>query len=271
MAKVSKATKKLILLSQIDEPAGVVRLEINAGEISELAASIKEVGLLQEILVRPVGDRYEIVFGHRRYLACRSLNWAKMGATVREISDIECALLRATENVHRKDLSPIEEAAVYQDLHETHKLNYDQIGKRMGKSPGVVKRRLDLLKMPPQLQKAVHAKLIFITVAEELWRIRDLAQLDYYLGYAIDHGVTKEVARSWVDDWQKQSRGAELAGAEGSPLPSPSMEAPTYTPCHICYRPVKAGEGVGLMACRSCWNKIEVAKYEQAELSKGGD
>ena len=271
MRKVSKATTKMILLSQIDEPAGVIRLEIDAVEIAELAASIKEVGLLQEVLVRPVGDRYEIVFGHRRFLACRSLDLLKIKASVREISDVECALLRATENVHRKDLSPIEEAAVYKDLFDTHHLSFDQIGKRMGKSPGVVKRRLNLLKMPAQLQKAIHEKLISYTVAEELCRIKDPAQLDYYLGYGIDHGITKEVARQWVDEWYKQVRGRESAGEGGDTPPLPSLGAPTYTPCHICYSPVKAGEGVGLMACRSCWSKIEAAQYEQAQQSKGGD
>lgn len=271
MAKVSKATTKMILLSQIDEPAGVVRFEIAQPEIAELSESIREVGLLQEILIRPVADRYEIVFGHRRFLAVRSLNLPKIRASVRDISDQECALLRATENVQRKDLTPIEEAAIYQDLHETHNLNYDQIGKRMGKTPGVVKRRLDLLKMPGRLQQAVHGKTVSITVAEELSRIKDPAQLDYYLGYAIDHGVTMMVARGWVDDWQAQVRGSGAGTEAGSPLASPSREAPTYTSCHICFSPVETGKGVGLMACRSCYAKIQAAQYEQAESEKGGE
>jgi len=259
MAKVSKAITRKIPLDQIDEPKGIIRLEIDPGELADLAESIREVGLLQPIIVRPDAARFEIVFGHRRYLAHKILEARKIECIVRDLSDVDCALARAAENLQRVGLSPVEEAAIYADLRDNHNLNYDQIGKRMGKSPTVVRRRLDLLKMPPQLQKAVHAKLINYSVAEELWSLGDTSAIDYYLDFAIENGATRDVVRAWVKDWKDRKRRAVSAGDESGEVQSPAEPRPIYVACDICLGSMELGKETIYRCCPDCADRIRQA------------
>lgn len=269
MAKALRPVVKLLKMDLIDEPVGVIRLEIDQGEVEDLARSIEQVGLLQPIGVRKVGDRFEIVDGHRRYLAHKALKREVIACFVRAVDDLECALARATENLGRVNLSPIEEAAIYIDLLDTHGLTCDEIGKRMSKSPGVVKRRLDLLKMPPQLQTAVHIKAISYGVAEELWRLGDIGSIDYYLGYAIDHGVTVAVARQWVRDHRRSERTQKNDIEGGRGAYSPLESTPTYISCDLCQGPLDVREIVNIKLCPNCFEGTKEA-VRGAVKSKGG-
>lgn len=243
----------------IDEPRGRVRLEIDPQEVKELADSIAEVGLLQPIVVRGVDSRFEIVAGHRRFLACQLLGFSRIKALVRELDDTQTAFVRATENLRRVDLTPIEEAAIYADLRDNFGVSEEAIGKRMGVSPGVVKRRLDLLKMPPNLQQAIHKKQISYGVAEELWRITEVKMRDYYLGFAIDHGITVAVARGWVDDWKKSQRRVDSDVGPGGPPANPLEERPYYLTCEICFGPTKIQEAKNVTMCVGCLAQIQNA------------
>lgn len=252
----SSQTVKVISLDSIEEPGGVVRMEISTDAIAELAKSISEVGLLQPILLRPKDDRYEIVAGHRRYLAHLELGLDRIKAFVRDMTDQETAFCRATENLARVDLTPIEEAAIFSDLVNTHNMSYEQIGAKVGKSPALVKRRMDLLKMPPQLQKAVHQKSISISVAEELWTISDMTDLDYYLSFATEGGCTKEVARTWAKDWKdRKRRSNNNSVGGGSPL-APVESRPVYVSCDFCKGPMELGKETVLRVCPECMKTI---------------
>lgn len=259
MPKVSKPTIKMIPLEKIDEPAGRIRLDIDPEEIKSLAENIEAVGLLQHILVRPKGERFEIVAGHRRVLAFHKLGRKKIACVVQARSDVECALARASENLGRVDLSLVEEAAVYADLRDRCGLTVDEIGKYMSKSPGVVMRRLDLLKMPPQLQKAVHFKQIAYSVAEEFWSLGDEGAIDYYLSLAIEHGVTQKVARDWVKEFKDKKRRQEPGTVDGGGVASPLEPRPIYMPCDLCTGPFVLGEESRLCVCSNCIQLIKNA------------
>ena len=252
MVKASGLNAKNVEMDLIDEPKGVVRLEIDPGQVKGLAENIDEVGLLQPIIVRPDGERFEIVLGHRRYLAHKVLKARKIACIVRVLSDVECAIMRGTENVQRVDLSPIEEAAIYADLRDTHNLSHDQIGKKMGKSPGIVKRRLDLLKMPPHLQQAIHIKAINYSVAEELWSLGDNSAIDYFLGYAVDHGATQAVVRGWVKDWKDEQRRKQSGTGEGGGARAPMETRPVYVACDLCEGPMELGSETLFRTCPKC-------------------
>lgn len=256
MTKHLKAKIVEVDLSLIDEPTGIVRLDIDPEYISELAESISEEGLLQNILLAIKADRFEIVFGHCRFLACKKLGLSKIRAEIKEMTEDQIAIKRATENINRKNLSPLEEAATYFDLMETHHLSLEATAKRMGKKPGTVKRRMDILRMPPQLQQAVHKKQISITVAEELWPISDLTQLDYYLSFALEGGCTKSVARQWCKDWRDSQRRQPLAGGEGGQPPAVNEPRPTFITCDLCVGPVELGKNKMLQACPECYELI---------------
>lgn len=257
MRKSSKQTIKDLSLDLIDEPKGILRMEIDPGELEELAKSISEIDLLQPILVSPEGERFEIVFGHRRYLACQKLGLLKIRSIVREMTQQEIGIARATENINRADLTPLEEAATYKNLLTEYGLTLEQVAQKMSKSAGTIKRRMDLLKMPPQLQKAVHGKRISISVAEELWTIADMPELDYYLSFAVDGGCTKEVARTWAKEWRDKKRREATPGVEGGQGFAPSEPRPVYVACDLCTGAMEIGQETVLRVCPVCAETIK--------------
>jgi len=257
MARHSKQTIKDLELKVIDEPKGILRMDIDPGTIEELAQSISEIGLLQPILVAVDGERFELVFGHRRYLASKKLGLSSIKSIIRIMTQEEIGIARATENISRADLTPLEEATTYLNLIEEYGLTLEQTAQKMGKSAGTIKRRMDLLKMPPQLQKAVHSKSISISVAEELWTIADQADLNYYLSFAVDGGCTKEVARTWAKEWKDKKRRAENPGVEGVQTFAPTEPRPVYVACDLCTGPMEIGQETVLRLCPDCAKTIK--------------
>jgi len=264
MAKVSGPNAKRIPMDKIHEPGAVVRMDIDAEEIEKLADNIAEIGLLQAIMVRAVGGHFEIIDGHRRYLAHRLLERKTIDCSVVKMDDVECAVARGCANVWRLDITPIEEAAIYADLRDNHLLTIDQISKRMSKSAGIIKRRLDLLKMPSQLQKAVHIKAINYSVAEELWSLGDNSAIDYFLGYAVDHGATQAVVRGWVKDWKDEQRRKQSGTGGGGGDIAPMETRPVYVPCDLCLQSMELGSETLFRTCRKCTKLITNAVKGEA-------
>ena len=257
MVTKKRASVKDVKLEFIDEPKEIVRMDIDPDYIEELAQSISEIGLLQPILIAINGERYEIVAGHCRYLAHMKIGMTTIKAVVRQMSETEIGLARATENIARRDLTPIEEAATYKNLMEKYGLTIEKVSQKMGKTPGTIRRRMDLLRMPPMLQKAVHSKKISMTVAEELWPIADEASLDYYLMFAIENGCTREVARQWAKDWKDSVRRSKTADGEGGHVQTSIFEPrPTYVPCDLCQDPIELGKDKIFRCCPNCTGVI---------------
>lgn len=154
------------------------RERFDADQISELVASIREQGILQPILVRPIGgDRFEIVAGERRWRAAQQAGLHEVPVVVREFSDEEALQIAIIENVQRQDLSPIEEARAYKRLAEDWDHTQEQVAKLVGKSRPHVANLMRLLRLPAKVQAMInrgqlsmgHARaLIGNAAAEEL-------------------------------------------------------------------------------------------------------
>jgi len=259
MAGKKKDLVKMVEMGLIDEPEGVIRLDIDPEKIIELSESIKAIGQLQPILLRPKGKRYEIVYGHRRFMAVQRLGQARILATIKDLNDEITALMRATENIAREDITPIEEAAVYLDLVDRGGMTIAQISSEMGRSEGIIKRRMDLLRMPECLQQAVHKRQIGYSVAEELWRLGELADIEYYLGFAVDHGVTQTVVRTWVKEKIDERRRSKSGTVQGREVLSPMETRPVYVACDICREAMEIGEETVIRSCQKCTKAIKKA------------
>lgn len=245
-----------VKLDQIDRPPEIVRLEINEGELRELADSILARGLMQPIGVTPRGERFLIVFGDRRYLAHELLGLKEIMCRIEDIEDNQVVIDRAMENIQRVNLTPFEEGHIYGGLVEKTGMSLDEISRKVGKSPGVVQRRIDILRMPESFQKAIHGRLISITVAEELWSCPDQAKREYFLELAVEHGITKGIARSWVDDFKKSRRGVDAAGERGRGVAAPYEDMPIWRGCDICKHPVEYKDVKELRICPNCHESI---------------
>lgn len=124
------------------------------GELADLAASIKEHGIVQPIVVRPAhGDRYEIIAGERRWRAAQQAGLAQVPIIVREVDDRIALEIAIIENVQRSDLNPLEEAAGYQSLIDEHQYTQADLAQVIGKSRSHVANTLRLLKLPPDVRQ----------------------------------------------------------------------------------------------------------------------
>ncbi len=259
---------KSVLLSLIDPPEIPDREGIDPNGIRELADSIKVQGLLQALVIRPKGDRYKIIAGHRRYLACSTLGLTHVTCNVKDLSDEEAALARAMENLQRENLTPIEEARAYKRLADNFSMTYQQIADKTGKTAVVIKRRIALLTYHPDVIAAIHEKKIPVTVGEELHGIDDENTLKYYLDLAIENGVTKDVIRMWVKEYKDQVRRSQTASVPFDSLPNPMESRPVWLTCDCCAGPVEISESKIIRACPKCLDEMDQA-LKQAALTKG--
>lgn len=159
-----------ILIDSIDADPDQPRRHFDADQLGELAESIAANGLIVPILLRPVGERFVIVHGERRFRACQSLGWSSIPAEVRDL-DIESARWMAlVENIQRADLTPIEEAQAYAAALATG-LTQLQLGKRIGKTQSYIAQKLRLLKMAPEVQSALAAGTVSEGIARQFLRL----------------------------------------------------------------------------------------------------
>lgn len=141
-------------VEQLDDSPFQVRTSY--GDIEALAKDIEKHGLLQPILVRPHGDRYEIVHGHRRALAVKKLDKPYILAVVRDLDDESALLIHGSENIHRKDLTPIEEGTLYRLYIQNHGKTLNETAEAFQVSRDTVRDKLNLLDLPGDIQDKVH-------------------------------------------------------------------------------------------------------------------
>ena len=247
-----------IQLSRILEPETPMRAVLDMETVRELAESIREKGLLQPILVRPRGDNYEVVFGHRRYLAHKLLGVTTINAEARDISDEECILLRAVENIQREDLSPMEEAAVYGTLRDKLGYTIEEICRKMGKNRITIKKYLRLLELPDVFKQAVDAKVLGIAVANVLVEIDDAVLRNYYLLNATEHGCSLKTAELWLSDYQATKAAKYYFPGEGGGETGACLIAkPIFHACDVCLQAVELNQLKHLVVCLACWKAAQ--------------
>jgi ParB family chromosome partitioning protein len=130
------------------------RVHFDEESLAELAASIAEMGVLQPILIRPLGDdTYELIAGERRWRAAQRAGLTTIPAVIRPTDDASSVEQALVENLHRQDLTALEEAAAYQQLIDDFGLTHDQVSTRVGKSRSAITNSLRLLGLPPAVQR----------------------------------------------------------------------------------------------------------------------
>ncbi len=156
----------------IDPPA--MTLRDYTEKVDELVSSIREKGLVQPIIVRPVGMRFEVVAGARRLEACKRLRWSRVPCIIRELSDRDAYEIALTENVQRKTMNPVEEATAFRRYIDEYGWGGETVlAKKIGKSQEYVSQRLALLDLPGQVMKKIIRRQITTSVAQELTRLPD--------------------------------------------------------------------------------------------------
>ncbi len=131
------------------------RKEFDQGKIDELSQSIKTYGLLQPILVTENDNKYQIVAGERRFMACQKLGWVKIPAIIKEINTSGMAAIALIENLQRENLHYMEEAQGYNRLIEEFGLTQEVLAQRLGKNQSTIANKLRLLKLPEGVKEEI--------------------------------------------------------------------------------------------------------------------
>ena len=188
------------------------RVNFDEDSLEELTASVGEVGVLQPVVVRALDDgRYALIAGERRWRAAKRVGLSEIPAMVRSADDQASLTQALIENVQRQDLSPLEEAAAYQELLEEYGMTHEQVASAVGKSRPAVSNTLRLLQLPAAIQGMVERGDLSAGHARALLGIEDAA-------YA-EHVAVRAAAEGWT------VRQVEEAARARQATPGPSGRA----------------------------------------------
>lgn len=166
------------------------RKDFTQEEITELADSIREHGIIQPLIVRQIGAKYELIAGERRWRASQSINLTTVPAIVREASDRDVIEMALIENLQRQDLNPIEEASGYLQLSKEFTLTQEEIAKRVGKSRASVANAMRLLDLQDDLQVFLAKGQLSVGHAKVLLGVKDKEHQYTLADQIIRHNLT---------------------------------------------------------------------------------
>ena len=181
-----------ISVSSIDPNPNQPRNHFDEDALAELSASIKAIGLLQPVLVRPSStpDRFELIAGERRWRASKRAGLSTIPAIVRVTDDVSSVEQALVENLHRQDLTPLEEAAAYQQLLEDFSMTHEQVAAKVGKSRSAITNSLRLLTLPPTIQQYLAEGRLSAGHAKALLGTPDRALQESLARVAVEQSLT---------------------------------------------------------------------------------
>lgn len=253
----SKSVYEEVSLDQILDPERPIRSDLSPESVEDLAKSIKQFGVINPLVVRKVGEKYEVVTGHRRLVASEIAGLVKVPIIITDKPNTINDLIKVHENLYRKDLNPVDEADYINYLIKTHKLSPSKVAELIGRSHQYVSDRLSVLNYPEDLREALtHGRVVF-SVARELNKIDNKETQREYLEYAIKHGITPNVAKMWQQDLRRQ----EEVGVEDpkvAPVSTPPAKSQEYSvDCALCNNPVPLRESRAIYTHNSCLSQFQ--------------
>lgn len=214
---VTSGEQPHVALDQIERNPYQPRRTFDSEELSALSDSIRMHGVLQPLVVRPVGDRYQLVAGERRLRAAQAVGLSAVPVRIVDFNDQQVLEAALVENIHRTDLNPIEKAQGFKEYLTRFKMSHEQLAARLGLSRPTITNLLSLLDLPAEVQEAVrtgqlspaHAKLLKGTKDQE-WQVRMCKEI-------IARGLSVHATEAFI----KQPQVADPTGAGTDSLPPP--------------------------------------------------
>ena len=206
-----------IAVNAIDPNPNQPRVHFDEASLAELTASILAIGVLQPILVRPVGsDRYQLIAGERRWRAASRAGLQMIPAIVRVTDDVSSVEQALVENLHRQDLTPLEEAAAYQQLLEDFNMTHEQVASKVGKSRSAITNALRLLGLPPSIQSLLADGRLSAGHAKALLGTPDRLLQEQLAKRAVEMGWTVRGVEEAVRDSQPASTNSGGGAGTGN-------------------------------------------------------
>ncbi len=183
------------------------RLHFDEGLLEDLAASLKTHGMVQPIVARKVGDRYEIIAGERRWRAAKKAGLTTVPVVIKDVPDDRLLEFALVENIQRQELNPIEEAKAYFQLGEHLRLTQEQVADRVGKSRPQVANTLRLLRLPARIQEMVSFSKLSTGHAKVLLGVDDARMLDQLAEEVVDKQLSVRALEARVHKLGRTAKG----------------------------------------------------------------
>lgn len=272
-------------MSDIEPNRNQPRQQFDDGSIAELADSIRQHGLIQPIVVRPVGANYQIVAGERRWRACRMLGLSEVSAIIKDFTDEETAQIALIENIQREDLNPIEEAQAYRSLMDEYGMTQEQLSKAVGKSRSAIANSVRLLNLPDTLVEMLKKREISVGQAKAIAAVEkeeDMVSLakDAAAGKITVRGIEKIAAKGNSENVPEDKKGTKSpaekkeiskeAGETATAENSFCESTPFITEMQISLEK-HLGRKVRISSKDGERGSITIDFYEQSELSEIAD
>lgn len=248
---------------QIIDPKLIHRIDYDQDAMIALMESIKSVGLINPISVKQISnDEYEVIAGHRRFMAVNELGLDIIDVVIRDNNDMTNERIKFDENNIRADLSPMEEALALNQMMVDDNIDIMELVKRTGKKQNWLEARLLLLNYDDEIKDALHEGKLSIGIANELHRITDKHHRLYLLDYAQQSGASLNVIKQWRQQWQMDQ---QREGSEETTLPElPPAGQPVIIqiPCALCTSVIDHTHSVIVRICGECHKAVQSANKE---------
>ena len=211
---------RVIQVDRIEPNPEQPRLAMEQSALDELTASIREHGVLQPILVRPIGpNTYQIVAGERRWRASRQAGLATIPAMIEEIDDDTALEIAIIENLQREDISPLDEAAMFDRMIRDHGYSIRKLADKLGKDKGYLENRLRLADAPPEVRELVSLRKDSLSHAYELMKVQDAKKRQRLAAQVARGELTLIKLREKIEGRRRTA-----------PVEAPPTQEPVYEP-----------------------------------------
>lgn len=191
-----------IQIALIDPNPYQPRKDFNPEHIKELAASIRSEGLIQPIVVRQKGDRYELIAGERRWRACQELGYNEIAARIMKVTDASSAAISLIENLQRQNLNPIDEAQGYASLMNDFDLTQEEVSQRVGKARATVANMLRLTQLESEIQGYLAKGILTAGHAKAVLSVENPVQRALFARRIIEGGLSVREAERLAKNFQ---------------------------------------------------------------------
>jgi len=226
---------KQISLSEIREPRPGLRSNVWLEGLKDLAASLKRVGVLHPIIVKPTKDGYEIVAGHRRFLAAKMARLSTIPTIILDDTSRETDLIALHENLYREELNPLDRARYFVHLMEKYDWTHADLAKHIARDPSYVSQHMMLLHAAPEVQEALEDGTISYSVGVELAGCKDHDTARILLYHTVRSGATVAQVRQWRRD--RESITEHLPPPQSTATDDqgePDHKPPVKVQCDLC-------------------------------------
>ncbi len=251
-------------LDSIHSPKYPMRTSVPPAGLEQLAASIRAVGVISPIQVRPHGGAYEVVAGDRRVAASRLAGLNVIPAVVVSVEDEEAAARTVHENLYREEVNVWDEAQFL--TMAVDRLNYTpaEMADEINRSEQYVRNRMDLMLFDEPIQQAVKKGKMGLGVAQRLMKIEDSGRRSQYVRYACEHPITDRIADVWARESNAGTAYDEVPKTTEQINERPAGASSSAVDCRLCLGKLKMGDAKFFFACPSCLHALDEANQQRA-------